>query len=188
MPHLRPRQGPAHPGPRLTLLIICALEPGRSSWTAPLDAPRLTPGDDTATVPSRLLRDLLQRLIAAGQWQTGDPDILIVAAAGYDAPCLGFLLKDLPVQVLARMRSDRVLRRPVPAWLPHTPRAGRPGTAASSPLDSPTPGTLRTPSPTPASTAPPQPAPLLGPAAPRTDPPLLTGNRRRHPPSSSKGR
>ncbi|WP_455770840.1 transposase [Streptomyces bobili] len=87
-------------------------------------SPRLTPGDDTATVPSRQLRDLLQRLIAAGQWQTGDPDILIVAAAGYDAPCLGLLLKDLPVQVLARMRSDRVLRRPVPAWLPHT--QGRP--------------------------------------------------------------
>ncbi|XDO64496.1 transposase [Streptomyces sp. RLB1-33] len=46
------------------------------------------------------MRDLLQRLIAAGQWQTGDPDILIVADAGYDAPRLGFLLKDLPVQVL----------------------------------------------------------------------------------------
>ncbi|MFB7962133.1 hypothetical protein ACFC4M_18715, partial [Streptomyces sp. NPDC056019] len=36
------------------------------------------------------------------------------ARAGYDAPRLAFLLKDLPVQVLARMRSDRVLRRPAP--------------------------------------------------------------------------
>ncbi|GGN50167.1 hypothetical protein GCM10011579_004670 [Streptomyces albiflavescens] len=104
--------------------IICALEPGRSSWTAPLDALRLRPGDDTATVTARQLRDLLQRLITAGQWRTGDPDILIVADAGYDAPRLGFLLKDLPVQVLARMRSDRVLRRAVPPRLPHT--QGRP--------------------------------------------------------------
>lgn len=34
--------------------------------------------------------------------------------AGYDVPRLAFLLKDLPVQVLGRMRSDRVLRRTVP--------------------------------------------------------------------------
>lgn len=44
--------------------------------------------------------------------------------AGYDAPRLGFLLSDLPVQVLARMRSDRVLRRAVPPRLPHA--QGRP--------------------------------------------------------------
>ncbi|WP_406405261.1 transposase [Streptomyces sp. NBC_00879] len=42
--------------------------------------------------------------------------------AGYDAPRLAFLLKDLPVQVLGRMRSDRVLRRTVPP-----PRARHPG-------------------------------------------------------------
>ncbi len=112
------------PVPGWPYSIICALEPGRSSWTAPLDAVRLTPGDDTATVTARQLRDLLQRLITAGQGQTGDPDILIVADAGYDAPRLGFLLKDLPVQVLARMRSDRVLRRAGPPRLPHT--QGRP--------------------------------------------------------------
>ncbi|SOE79244.1 DDE superfamily endonuclease [Streptomyces sp. OV198] len=112
------------PVPGWPYSIICALEPGRSSWTAPLDALRLTPGDDTATVTARQLRDLLQRLITAGQWQTGDPDILIVADAGYDAPRLGFLLEDLPVQVPARMRSDRVLRRAAPPRLPHT--HGRP--------------------------------------------------------------
>ncbi len=108
------------PVPGWPYSIICALEPGRSSWTAPLDALRLAPGHDTATVTARQLRDLLQRLITVGQWQPGDPDILIVAHAGYDAPRLGYLLKDLPVQVLARMRSDRVLRRAVPPRLPHT--------------------------------------------------------------------
>ncbi|MFD7015775.1 NF041680 family putative transposase [Streptomyces sp. NPDC059928] len=104
--------------------IVCALEPGRTSWTAPLDALRLTPGDDAATVTARQMRDLLRRLIAGGQWHTGDPDVLIVADAGYDAPRLAFLLNDLPVQVLARMRSDRVLRRAAPARQPHT--MGRP--------------------------------------------------------------
>jgi hypothetical protein len=55
-----------------------------------------------------------QRLIAAGQWQPGDPDIWIVADAGYDGPRLAFLLADLPVRLLVRMRSDRVLRRRAP--------------------------------------------------------------------------
>nr|WP_232542888.1 NF041680 family putative transposase [Streptomyces sp. QHH-9511] len=119
------------PVPGWPYSIVCALEPGRSSWTAPLDARRLAPGtwhlapgDDTATVTARQLRDLVERLIATGQWQTGDPDVLVIADAGYGAPRLAFLLKDLPVQVLARMRSDRVLRRPAPPWQPHT--MGRP--------------------------------------------------------------
>lgn len=112
------------PVPGWPYSILCALEPERSSWTAPLDALRLTPGEDTATVTARQLRDLLERLITAGQWQTGDPDILIIADTGYDAPRLAFLLRDLPVQVLARIRSDRVLRRSVPPRQPHT--MGRP--------------------------------------------------------------
>ncbi|MFJ8362958.1 transposase, partial [Streptomyces sp. NPDC093984] len=94
--------------------IICALEAGRSSWTAPLDALRLAPGDDAATVTARQMRELTERLIAAGQWRDDDPDILIVVDAGYDVPRLAHLLNDLPVQVLGRMRSDRVLRRAAP--------------------------------------------------------------------------
>ncbi|MCF2436755.1 transposase [Streptomyces thinghirensis] len=108
------------PVPGWPYSIVCALEPGRSSWTAPLDALRLAPGDDTATVTARQLRELVERLITAGQWQADDPDILIIADAGYDAPRLAFLLRDLPVQVLARMRSDRVLRRAVPPRQPGT--------------------------------------------------------------------
>jgi DDE superfamily endonuclease len=47
-----------------------------------------------------------------------------VADAGYDGPRLSFLLADLPIAVLVRMRSDQVLRRPAP---PHTPATrGRP--------------------------------------------------------------
>jgi hypothetical protein len=94
------------------------------SWTAPLDALRLRPGDDAATVTARQMRELIERLMTAGQWKDGDPEILIVVDAGYDVPRLAFLLRDLPVQVLGRMRSDRVLRRAVPPHVPGT--RGRP--------------------------------------------------------------
>ncbi|MFE1522305.1 NF041680 family putative transposase [[Kitasatospora] papulosa] len=102
------------PVPGWPYSVICALETGRSSWTAPLDALRLAPGDDAATVTAQQMRELVERLVAAGQWKDGDQEILIVVDAGYDVPRLAFLLKDLPVQVLGRMRSDRVLRRAVP--------------------------------------------------------------------------
>jgi len=98
--------------------FVVALETGRSSWTAPLDAVRLAPGDDAATVTAAQLREVVARLIAAGHWSAGDPDVLIVADAGYDAPRLAWLLRDLPVQVLCRMRSDRVLRRAVAPRVP----------------------------------------------------------------------
>jgi DDE superfamily endonuclease len=104
--------------------FVVALETGRSSWTAPLDAIRLAPGDDAAMVTAAQLREVVARLVSAGHWSTGDPDILVVADAGYDAPRLAWLLRDLPVQVLARMRSDRVLRR---ATAPRAPGTnGRP--------------------------------------------------------------
>src|SRR5438309_2323269 len=64
------------------------------------------------------------RLIAAGQWTAGDPEILIVADAGYDVTRLAFVLADLPVVLLGRLRSDRVLRLPAPPRLPRT--SGRP--------------------------------------------------------------
>lgn len=112
------------PVPGWPYSVICALETGRSFWTAPLDALRLAPGDDAATVTARQMRELVERLIQAEQWKAGDPEILIVVDAGYDVPRLAFLLEDLPVQVLGRMRSDRVLRRAVPPYPPGT--RGRP--------------------------------------------------------------
>lgn len=104
--------------------VIVALEAGRGSWTAPLDAVRLRPGDDAATVTAAQVRGVVDRLIDAGQWRPGDPDILLVADAGYDGPRLTHVLADLPIAVLVRMRSDRVLRRPAPAHLPSA--VGRP--------------------------------------------------------------
>lgn len=104
--------------------IVAALETGRTSWTALLDAVRLAPGADVAAVTTAQIREVVERLVAAGQWQEGDPDILVVLDAGYDAPRIAHLLSDLSVEILGRMRSDRVLYRPVP---PRAPRAnGRP--------------------------------------------------------------
>ncbi|GAA3668119.1 hypothetical protein GCM10022224_035390 [Nonomuraea antimicrobica] len=95
--------------------IVAALETGRTSWTALLDAIRLEPGADLAALTARQLREVVTGLVQAGQHETGDPDILIVIDAGYDVPRLAFLLDDLPVVILGRMRSDRVMRRRAPA-------------------------------------------------------------------------
>jgi DDE superfamily endonuclease len=92
--------------------FVAALETGRTSWTAVLDAVRLAPADDATAATAAQLREVVDRLRAAGHWQVGDPDILIVADAGYDITRLAFVLADLPVELLGRIRSDRVLRGP----------------------------------------------------------------------------
>jgi DDE superfamily endonuclease len=115
--------------------IVAALESGRSSWTAPLDAVRLVPGDDTTEVTADQIRQVWTRLRQAGQWRAGDPPVLVVMDAGYDVIRLAFLLRDLPVRLLARVRSDRVFYAPVQGYA-GTGRPGRHGPAMG--LDDPT--------------------------------------------------
>jgi DDE superfamily endonuclease len=103
--------------------VVAALEPGRSSWTAPLDAVRLGPGDDQTEVTAAQLRQVVGRLAAAGHWREGDPPILAVFDAGYDITRLAWLLTGLPLQLCGRLRSDRVLYFPAPARR----RDGKPG-------------------------------------------------------------
>ena len=90
--------------------VIAALETGRTSWTGVLDTQRLEPGADVAAVTTVQVREPVDRLIAAGQWHEGGPLIWVVVDAGYDVPRLAHLLRDLPVEVLGRLRSDRVMR------------------------------------------------------------------------------
>jgi DDE superfamily endonuclease len=104
--------------------VIAALEPGRSSWTAVLDAIRLGPDDDEIAVTAVQVRDVVTRLVDAGHWRQGDPAILVIFDAGYDIPRLSFLLAGLPVEVLGRLRSDRVMQLPAPPRQPAT--RGRP--------------------------------------------------------------
>ncbi|MGW4077845.1 NF041680 family putative transposase [Streptomyces asiaticus] len=105
--------------------VVAVLETGRTSWTAVLDAIRLQPGADLAAVTTAQVREVVQRLAAAGQWHEGDPKILIVMDAGYDASRIAHLLAGLPVEILGRLRSDRVMRRPTPPRV-YNPKGGRP--------------------------------------------------------------
>ena len=63
---------------------IVALEPGRTSWTLPLDAVRPGPADDATEVTAARVRDVTARLITAGHWHEGDPDVIVVPGSGYD--------------------------------------------------------------------------------------------------------
>ena len=108
--------------------VVAVLETGRTSWTALLDAVRLAPGADVIAVTTAQIREVVERLVAAGQWEDGDPDILVVldaGYAGYDAPRLAHLLAGQPVEILGRTRSDRVMRRSTPPQV-YDPGGGRP--------------------------------------------------------------
>lgn len=123
--HCYPRgKGSAQIIPGWPYSLVVALEPGRASWTLPLDAVRLDPADDATEVTAAQVRDVVGRLAAAGQWRAGDAAILVVFDAGYDLTRLAWLPGDLPVQVTGRVRSDRVMYFPARARQPGA--AGRP--------------------------------------------------------------
>jgi hypothetical protein len=108
--------------------FVAALETGRTSWCQLLDAVRLGPDDD-AEVTAAQVRRVVTDLIDQGQWEDGDDDIQVVFDAGYDAPRGAYLLAGLPIEVLGRMRADRVMRRPTPSLREYAlahPQGGRP--------------------------------------------------------------
>ncbi len=106
--------------------FVAALESGRTSWCQILDALRLGPADDVAEATAAQVRRVVEDLIDMGRWHVGDSNILVVFDAGYDAPRMAHLLKGLPVEVLGRMRTDRVMRKPVPVPWISPPAGGRP--------------------------------------------------------------
>ncbi len=114
--------------------IVAALESGRSSFTALLDAVRLVPGQDATEVTATQIREVFGRLRQAGQWTEDHPPVLVVLDAGYDVVRLAFLLADLPVRLLGRVRSDRVFHAPARGYA-GTGRPGRHGAAMK--LDDP---------------------------------------------------
>ncbi|WP_194898775.1 NF041680 family putative transposase [Catenulispora pinisilvae] len=95
--------------------FVVALEPGASSFTALLDAVRIGPDDDGTEVTAAQIRAVVQRLRAAGQHTDADRPVLVVTDSGYDGTRLAFLLADLPVELLVRVRSDRVYCAPAGA-------------------------------------------------------------------------
>jgi hypothetical protein len=102
--------------------LVAALESGPSSWTAILDTRRLHPADDATAVTATQLRAVVGRLRAAGHWRAGDPPMVVVLDAGYDVCRLAFLLAELPIELIGRIRADRVMRGPAPP----RPGQGRP--------------------------------------------------------------
>jgi hypothetical protein len=103
--------------------VAAALTGGRSSWTGPLDAVRIGPDQDPTEVTAAQISGLLARLREAGQWHEGDPDVLFVLDSGYDVVRLTWLLREQPVRLLGRVRSDRVMH--APAGRRKGPRPGR---------------------------------------------------------------
>src|SRR3954463_372411 len=89
--------------------LVAACESGPTSWTALLDVVRLSPADDATAVTADQLRAVAERLGGAGHWQPGDPPMLVVCDAGYDVCRLAYLLADLPLQLIGRIRADRVM-------------------------------------------------------------------------------
>ncbi len=103
--------------------LVAALESGPTSWTALLDARRLHPAEDATEVTAAQLRAVVGRLRSAGHWQPGDPALLVVLDAGSEVCRLAFLLADLPVQLIGRIRADRVM---LTALAPPSPDRRRP--------------------------------------------------------------
>jgi hypothetical protein len=75
----------------------------RDSWTAPVDARRLHPLDDTDQTAAAQIHALFERLPASGAVP------LFVFDAGYDSAQLTLDLAQTPVVVLVRLRADRCL-------------------------------------------------------------------------------
>jgi hypothetical protein len=97
---------------------ICQLSFDRDSWTAPVDARRLHPLDDTDQTAAGQIRALVGRLDTGGRMP------LFVFDGGYDSAQLTLDLADVPAAVLVRLRSDRCFYADPP---PRPPGAtGRP--------------------------------------------------------------
>ena len=91
----------------------------RDSWTAPIDARRLHPLEDTDQTAAAQIHALLKRLPASG------PVPLFVFDAGYDSAQLSLDLAEARVAVLVRLRADRCFYAdPPPAA--RSPKGGRP--------------------------------------------------------------
>jgi hypothetical protein len=91
----------------------------RDSWTAPVDARRLHPLDDTDQTAAGQIRALVSRL------DTGGRVPLFVFDGGYDSAQLTLDLAGAGVAVLVRLRSDRCFYADPPPQA-RSPKGGRP--------------------------------------------------------------
>lgn len=100
---------------------ICQLSFSPDSWTAPLDAMRVPPTKDTTNATAEQIRRLVGKL-------PSDAEVpLFVLDAGYDPIGIGHDLADARLEVLCRIRDDRVFYADAPTR-PNRPKesGGRP--------------------------------------------------------------
>ena len=88
--------------------IVVGISWGVSSWVDPIHARRLAPADDHTEVTLAQVRGLLDDLAATGKQPSGGPPPLVMLDAGNDASALSHELAGEYVQVLIRLRSNRV--------------------------------------------------------------------------------
>lgn len=94
--------------PGWPLSVLTGLHWGSSSWVDAIEARRLRPGEDHAAATVQQVTDLLADLAATGKRRPGDPPPLVILDAGYPATDISHVLAGQDVQVLVRLRSDRV--------------------------------------------------------------------------------
>jgi hypothetical protein len=98
--------------PGWPLSVLVGVGWGSSSWVDAIEARRLRPGEDHVDATVAQVTDLLGDLAATGRRRPGDPPPLVMLDAGYPATDLSHALAGLPVQLLVRLRSDRVFYAP----------------------------------------------------------------------------
>jgi DDE superfamily endonuclease len=113
---------------------VAQLGAERSSWTAPIDARRLRPGERAEAAAAEQIRALLPLLPA-------EPIPLFVCDAGYDAAALTRALDGERAAVLVRLRDDRVFffDPPPPSGKPGRPRRHGPRFSCADPTTWPAP-------------------------------------------------
>lgn len=104
---------------------LSGLEWGSSSWTHPMDALRVEPGDCHAQAAADQVRGLLTRLSDLGRINEQEPAPLVMFDQGYPASALSHALDGERVQVLVRISGDRVFFDGRPG--PRKPGPGRNG-------------------------------------------------------------
>src|SRR5262249_9214997 len=95
--------------------FAAGLEWGATSWTALLDAVRIGPDDDATVVTVAEIAAVRARLAMAGVLG-GRAATVVAFDSGYDLTRIAYLAdqQGLGVQVLGRVRADRVFYTPAP--------------------------------------------------------------------------
>ncbi|WP_239395492.1 transposase, partial [Frankia sp. CiP3] len=133
--------------PGYSFSILVGIGWGASSWVDPVEARRLAPGDNHTEVTCGQIRHLLADLAATGRQTLGTPPPLVVLDAGNDPSALAHELAGEHVQLLVRLRGNRVFHTdpgPRPAGARGAPRRHGQRLPLDTPDQQPPPDTERT--------------------------------------------